>query len=111
MARTKVNKSQAIRDYVMANPSASAKQVVEALGKKKIEVSPATVATVKSKAGLTKQRKSGSQKVDGRRRSINGSQEISVDTLIEAKKLCAAAGSMEKAVEALRVISKIDSVS
>lgn len=49
MAKKKVNNSQAIRDYAIANPGASVKQVVKALTRRNIEVPVATVPAVNSK--------------------------------------------------------------
>lgn len=108
MAKKKVNKSQAIRDYVTANPSASAKAVVAALARKRIKVTPATVATVKSKAGLTKSRRKTSK---ARRVVKSGAESQFIDILIEAKKFHAKAGSTEAALEAIRAIDRLDSIS
>ncbi len=49
MANNDVNKSQAIRDYYKANPTARTQAVVDALGKEGITVSVGLVNTVKSK--------------------------------------------------------------
>lgn len=102
--KQKVNKSQAIRDYVTANPTASAKEVVAAMAKKKIDVSPQTVATVKFKAGLTKKRKGGKAARNGK----NGNLDVAA--LIEAKKFVDKAGSVDQAIESLRVLQKLDAV-
>lgn len=99
-SKTKINKSKAIRDYVIANPKSSAKDVVNGLAKKKIHVTASTVATVKFKAGLTKSRK----------RKVN-QPDISVDVLVDAKKLRSKAGSIESAIAALKAIDRIESVS
>ena len=112
MASRKVNKSQAIRDFVRANRSSSANDVVVALGKKGIVVTAAMVANVKSKAGLTKKRKSSRAKKpakSGAGKSIG--KGLSVDALVEAKRLIRKAGSVEKAIEAIRVIDKLDAVA
>lgn len=50
MAKEKVNKSQAVRDYVRANRQATNKEVADALTKKGIEVTANYVATIKTKA-------------------------------------------------------------
>ncbi len=47
--KPEVNRSQAIRDYYKANPTAKAKEVVDALAKKGISVSVGLVNIVKSK--------------------------------------------------------------
>lgn len=43
------NKSAIIRDYIKNNPSASTNEVVEALGSKGVDVSPALVAGVRAR--------------------------------------------------------------
>lgn len=103
-SKTKVNKSQAIRDYVVANPGSSAKDVVAALAKKKIQVTASMVASIKWKAGLSKKR--GSSKGAGKR----GGDHIDVATLLEAKKLVSKAGSVDRAIESLRVLQKLESL-
>jgi len=50
MAKEKVNKSQAVRDYVRANRKATNKEVADALTKKGIKVTANYVATLKSQA-------------------------------------------------------------
>lgn len=108
-AKKKINKSEEIRKYATSNPEASAKEIVEALKKKGISVSAPTVATVKSKAGLTKRkRKSSKLKTIRTKRS---SHSMSVELLCAAKKLAVQAGSMESAIAALQAVEKIDSVS
>jgi hypothetical protein len=48
--KEKVNKSQAVRDYIKANREATNKEVADALTKKGIKVNPNYVATLKSQA-------------------------------------------------------------
>ena len=50
MAKRKVNKSAAVKEYLEANPNAGPKEVVEALAKNKITVTPNYVSNIKSKA-------------------------------------------------------------
>lgn len=105
MAKRKVNKSQEIREYVIANPGSSAKDVVSALAKKRIQVSPSMVATVKFKAGLTKSRKKGLSFRGGK-----GNGQMNVNLLVDAKKFRAKAGSTQAAIEALKTIDMLESV-
>lgn len=49
--KQKVNKSQAVRDYLRANPKAGPKEIVAALRKKGIKITPGYVAGIKSKGG------------------------------------------------------------
>ena len=112
MAKRKVNKSQEIRDYVKANRTASAKEVVDALKQKGIKVSAPMVANVKSKAGLTRSRR-GRPPLNGVARvgrpSKNG--DIALETLIEAKRFVAKVGSAQKAVDVIRALEKLDSIA
>src|SRR5476651_818098 len=57
MAKKKSTKSQAIRDYLKANPTAKAKDVVEALKAKGIKVSANQVYFLMGAAKSKKQRK------------------------------------------------------
>lgn len=111
MAKRKVNKSQEIRDYVSANRTASAKDVVDALKKRGIKVSAPMVANVKSKAGLTRNRKgasaNGAAKVG---RAANGTG-VALDALIAAKRFVAKVGSTQQAVDVIRALEKLDSVA
>ena len=111
MAKRKVNKSQEIRDYVSANRTASAKDVVDALKKRGIKVSAPMVANVKSKAGLTRNRKgasaNGAAKVG---RAANGT-DVALDALIAAKRFVAKVGSTQQAVDVIRALEKLDSVA
>jgi arginine repressor len=54
MAKRKINKSEAIREFVRANGHVPTKEVVRALKAKGISVNAAMVSNVKSKAGLTR---------------------------------------------------------
>ncbi len=109
MSKKKINKSQEIRDYVTANPESSAKEVVAALAKKKIGVTAATVATVKFKAGLSKKRGGTKAKRRGRPPS-NGRSSLDLDALLAAKKFAAKAGSLDQAIESLKVLQKLEAV-
>jgi hypothetical protein len=64
------------------------------------------VSNVKSKAGLTRNRR-------GRplaKKSANGSS-IGIDALIDAKRFIAKAGSAQKAIEVIRALEKLDSIA
>lgn len=62
--KQKVNKSQAVRDYIRANRQATNKEVADALAKKGIKVTPNYVATLKSKAkGKRRARKAAAAKL------------------------------------------------
>lgn len=110
MAKRKVNKSQEIRDYVSANPTASAKGVVDALQKKGIKVSAPMVANVKSKAGLTRSKR-GRPPGSGAKVGRTKCADVALDTLIEAKRFVAKVGSAQKAVDVIRALEKLDSIA
>lgn len=114
MAKRKVNKSQEIRDYFKENPTASAKEVVKAMAKKRIDVSLATVANVKSKSGLTKKRRGRPGRPSGKKTvRRNGKVSASSDSfaiLIEAKKLRTLAGSTQGAIDAIRTLDRLESM-
>jgi hypothetical protein len=60
MAKEKVNKSGAIRDYYSANPTAKAKEVVAGLAEKGVKVNEGLVYAVK---GAMKERKNRKKRV------------------------------------------------
>ena len=93
MPRTKVNKSKAIREYLSENPGAMPKEIVEALAKKRIRVSPQMVSMIKSKAGGRKKRKQ------------NG--HVGMDQLIAAKVLVQRCGSISEAKQAVSALAKL----
>ncbi len=114
MAKRKVNKSEAIRNFVSENRTASAKEVAEALKKKGIVVTTAMIANVKSKAGLTRSRRGRPRKVTGSQtvgRGAAAKGDVALDTLIEAKRLVAKAGSAQRAVEVIRALEKLESIA
>lgn len=117
VAKRKVNKSLEIREYVKANMDASAKEVQAALKQRNVNVTTAMVANVKSKSGLTKKRRGRPRKVAGapvavRNTAVVSSGEgVSLDTLIEAKRLVAKAGSAQQAVEVIRALQKLESIA
>ena len=115
MAKRKVNKSQEIRDYVSANRTASANDVVDALKQKNIKVTAAMVANVKSKAGLTRGRRGrprkGTTGVVARVGRPAKVANVALDNLIEAKRFVAKVGSTQQAVEVIRALEKLDSIA
>jgi hypothetical protein len=102
MAKKKVNKSQAIRDYIEANPDAGPTEVAAALKKERIIVSPAMVSTVKL---------ASKKKGRGRKKAAGGakpaSDKIALSSLIQAKKMAESLGGVEKAQTALAALAKL----
>jgi hypothetical protein len=103
-SKSGANKSQTIRDYKAANPNASPKEIVEALGKTGLAVSPQFVSTILSNA----KKKGGKPGKRGRKpgRPI----AVPVDNLkqlILVKKLVDQMGGVEKAKAAVDVLAKL----
>jgi len=110
MAKKKsgVNKSQAIRDYVAANPTAKPNEVANALSKEGVSVTPQFVSTVKSMS----KRKKGAKKRPGRPGRKPGPRKasdkgVSVESLQQAKKMADSMGGVDEAKKALDVLSKL----
>lgn len=103
MARKKappVNKSQAIRDHLIANPDSRPKDVVEALAAKGITVQPSAVSNVKTKMSQPVRSTSKRGKGAASKRSVGD------DAVLSAKKFAAEVGSIEAAKEALDRLGK-----
>lgn len=119
-----VNKSQAIRDYYADNPAAKPIEVAEAMKAQGIDVNAQFVSTVKSNAKKSKKtgrrgRPAGvsakasaapSAKKLGRpaaaqARANNG--EVSLDSLISAKKLVEEMGGVENARNVISVLEQL----
>ena len=105
MARKKApNKSQAIRDYYDANPSAKPKEVASELKKKGIKVSAAFVSTIRS----TSKRKTGKIGKPGRPAgSSRKNGQVSVDMLLKAKDLVNEMGGIQQAKTAIAALEKL----
>lgn len=95
-------RSQAIRDYLAANPKASPNDVVAGLKEKGVTVKAGLVSAIKykktAKGVKRKLRKSG------RKVSVGS---VTVDALIIAKQLVDAAGGMEEAKKALETLEQL----
>lgn len=96
-------KTQAVRDYITANPTAATNDVVAALKATGMKVSKPMIYAVKAKLGTTP-KKRGRKKGSVARK--NG-QMISLDMLIKAKKMVEQFGSVEKAKEAMDALAKL----
>lgn len=108
--KTGVNKSQAIRDYLANSPKATASEIVPALGKKGIKVSPGLVSNVKSTSGPKRRRKkkAGRKKVVKRRRpGRRAAAALSADDLMAAKQLADQLGGIQAAHRALNTLERL----
>lgn len=109
MARTKkgeINKSEEIRSYLSAHKRAKAAAVVTALAEKGITVGAALVYAIK---GKNRSKRSGAKTTRGVRKTSSGSRNgnVSLETLLAAKKLADELGGVSKAIDALRVLEKL----
>jgi len=116
--------SQAIRDYLSTNPKATPNEIVAALGKKGIKVSPGLASNVKytsgpkrlkkktgkKKAGKKKagKKKAGKRKVVKRRRpGRRAAAELSADDLLAAKQLADQLGGIGEVRRALDTLERL----
>ena len=96
MAKSKVNKSAAIREALAANPKAHAKDIVQILGKQGLKVQVPLVYFIKSKTRHTKQKAT--------RAGLTVSNGNAIDLIRGIKKLAKEAGglsNLKKFVDAL----------
>ncbi len=93
MPRKKINKAQAIREMLQEMPDGRNTDIIAALKKKRINVSPAQVSNLR-----TKGQKFGSKKGEG---------QIDLTTLLGAKEFVDHAGGIEQARAALDTLSKL----
>jgi len=103
MARKSVNKSEAIREFLRSNPTATPSVIQEQLGRQGIKVGYSLISQVKYK------------KTDGRRRGRRGgrrgrganSANISIDELIGAKQIADRLGGLDRAKQALAALERL----
>lgn len=118
-----VNKSQMIRDYYEANPSARPLEVAAAMQEQGLNVTAQFVSTVKSNSKKSKKTGrrgrpagSSSKQVPATKATKNApaaakrsaaSGEVSLDSLLNAKKLINEMGGIENARNALTVLEQL----
>ena len=103
--RRRVNKSQAIRDYLQQDPGATPKQIVAGLAERGVKVSEGLAGNVKYTSG-------GARRGTGRRRGRPRTRRVAVNTLsaqdlVEAKKLADQLGGIEQARKALEALEQL----
>ncbi|WP_425616808.1 hypothetical protein NA78x_000468 [Anatilimnocola sp. NA78] len=105
--RSGLNKSLVIRNYKEASPTASPKEIVEALGKQGVAVSSQFVSTVlsnaKKKGGVVG--RPGRKSTNDAAKFTSGSGQI--DHLIQAKKLVDKLGGIDAAKSAINSLALI----
>jgi len=100
------NKSSEIRNYKDANPTASPKEIAEALGKQGIGVSAQFVSTVLSNA-KKKGGKIGKRGPKPGRKAAAAAAIGDVQQLIKAKKLVDQLGGVEAARSAINALAQL----
>lgn len=100
--KRRINKSQKIRDYLTESPEAQPSEVVEALGKSRIKVTPGQVSQVKWQMS---QQGGGKAKRKGRRGRSQG--DVNLGDLLKAKQLAEQMGGVEEAQKALDALAKL----
>lgn len=104
-AKAKTNRSQAIRDFLKSQPGAGAKVIKEALAKEGIKVSDSLINAVKYKktkpAGGRKRGRPVSAKSNG--------NVVSIDSLLEIKKIVDKVGGVDAAEKAIAVLKRLES--
>jgi hypothetical protein len=105
MAKRKVNKTAAVKEYLVANPDAGPKEVVAALKKNKITVTPNYVSNIKSKSGGKQVKRRGRRKAAVAAASANGPLS---GKLAEAIQLVEKVGGIEKAKETLDAVKALE---
>jgi hypothetical protein len=93
----KVNKTQAVREYLKANPKAKNRAVVDALGKKGIPLSTSYVGNIK--ATHNRRRRAA--------RKVVATRGIGIPEVKAALSLLKATGSVAAATKALAVAQEI----
>ena len=110
MAKTRGVKSQAIREHLEANPKAMAKEVVDALAEKGIEVTEGLVYSVKGGLKEKKQRRRrvvrAAQAAAATSNGKPGSNADAVTLVREVKALAAKAGGYEKLKELVDALAE-----
>lgn len=72
MAKSEVNKSQAIRDLIAANPKMKSSEIVKLLASKGIKVSANLVYAIKAKGKAKKRKQKREQAFAVGRQAVNG---------------------------------------
>ena len=101
------NKSQAIRDYMSANPDAGPTSVAQALNEREgWKISAAYVSTIKNKL-----KQPGTTRGAGGRGRSSGGRDggLSEKSLMQAKELLKQAGGINQAKAALELLARLTS--
>lgn len=109
-APSSVNKTQAVKDYLAANPGAKTREVREALIAQGIEISANYVSLIKSQLKRKKRAKArATSAAEGGSKSTKSSSAsgISIELLVKAKQAAEALGGVEIARSALAALVQL----
>jgi hypothetical protein len=110
-ASSATNKTHAIKDALRANPNKSPKDIAAELNQQGVEASPAYVSTIKSKmkassgSGRKTKKSSGTTATPA---AADTNDNVSLSTLVQAKKLADQLGGVEQARKMLTALSKLN---
>jgi len=113
MAKKKAGKSlsQSIRDHLSANPNATPNEIVAALAKQGVKVSPGLASNVKYRSGPGAKKKSANGRRKGAKRMVRrkrpSAQTVDISALQAAAKFVAAVGDADKAIAAVKQVSSL----
>lgn len=121
-----MNKSEKIREYMVANPTKGPKEVADALKSKGIKVTPGLVSVVKckmpkggtamktkpkvkpkAKAKAIKSPAAPATKATAIAKALNPDRNDLVEAILHAKGLVGFAGSLDKAKNFLDLVSRV----
>ena len=112
--KPEINKAQAVRDYLTANPSAGPSAVVAAFKKQGIDVAPNYVAAIKSKlnkAGITKKVAEPSPQVAPApavvEKPATTAGTITLEQIKQVAQTVKSLGGLQRATEVLEVIKDL----
>ncbi len=117
--KKKVTKTAAIQRYLKRKPDAKPREIVAALAKKGIQVTPATVSTIKNQmknkgllpaaGGTAKPKRATASARRGRKpgRPRQAEANTTLDMLKQAKSLAESAGGVDKAKKLLDALAEL----
>lgn len=94
------HKSDAVRELLTANPEVRNTEIIALLAAKKIKVTPALVSNLRKRMST-----GGPLGKPGRPRK--GAQDVSVASLVEAKRLADQLGGVSRTLDLLRILERV----
>lgn len=103
------NKTQAIKAALAASPNRSPKEIAAELNQQGVDASPGYVSTIKSKLKLKAGSGRRTKKSSGKAATTAAETDnVSLATLVQAKKLADQLGGVEQARKMLTALSKLN---